>query len=273
MKKYPKLIFVFIFQLILVGCLENNEVSEKTDTDGWIKETKVSKLIKNVNFVFPESGYAFDYKEDFIKKALEAIEHNKNILQKNEFNDTIYVRVMSSRDEMFIYTGTRAGGNAYPYWSTVNIVLNEDETDPPIKHELMHLMAMLDWDYARSNIVWVNEGIATYAANNCNGYNVAEIYRYLLAEDKLISMEDLSADFYGQSEMVGYHQSGYIVQYLLENYSLKKFERLWTDGFERFEEIYGVSYQKMKNDLEETLVEKYPEAPKIDWEKFSKGCK
>jgi len=269
LKHLIKMFFVFTFQSTLIGCLENNKQSVKND---WVRETKVSKLIENVNFVFPESGYAFDHKEALIKRTFDAIEHNKKILKKDAFNDTIYVRVMSSREEMFKYTGTRATGNAYPYWSTVNIVLKEDETKPPIEHELMHLMASMDWGYPKNSSSWINEGIATYAANNCNGYTVAEIYRYLLAEKKLISIEDFTSDFYGQSEMIAYHQSGYIVQYLLENYSLEQFKELWTEGFEKFEEIYRLSYSEMQSDLQKEVLERYSESPKIDWKKFSKGC-
>ncbi|NHF60173.1 hypothetical protein FK220_012525 [Flavobacteriaceae bacterium TP-CH-4] len=279
-KKNPALIgrsqkctLVFILMLTITACKPGGAPTKPVDSDGWAKETKVSKLIKNVNFIFPESGYAFDNKEEIIKRTFDAIEHNIKILDKKEFTDTIYVRVMSSRDEMFIYTGTRAIGNAYPYWSTLNIVANEDVVNPPIKHELMHLIAMLDWDYPRRNCTWMNEGLATLAANECNGRTVAEIYRFLLEENKLISMEDLSSDFYGQSEMIGYHQSGYMVQYLLENYALEKFKTLWTDGFEKFEEIYGLPYSQVKENLEKVVMGNYPEAPEIDWEKFSKGCK
>ncbi|WP_336129645.1 peptidase MA family metallohydrolase [Mesoflavibacter sp. CH_XMU1422-2] len=273
MKNYLKISLVFIFHLTFFGCEDKKEQVEKTDNDGWVKETKVSKLIENVNFIFPESGYAFENKEDLIKQTFDAIAHNKKILKKTEFNDTIYVRVMSSRDEMFIYTGTRAYGNAYPYWSTLNFVSNEDALNPPIKHEMMHLIAMLDWDYPKRNSTWINEGIATYSANNCNNYNVAQIYRHLLEEDKLIPIDDLVSNFYNNSEMVSYHQSGYIVQYLLENYTIEQFKQLWTDGFEKFEEIYGVSYSRIENDLKKVVVEKYPESPNIDWENFSKGCK
>tara|TARA_R110002096_G_scaffold435720_1_gene662258 strand:+ start:876 stop:1721 length:846 start_codon:yes stop_codon:yes gene_type:complete len=268
-----KLKLVFILFPALIGCNQRGEHSKPLNSDGWVKETKVSKLIKNVNFVFPEAGYAFENKEALIKQTFDAIEDNKRILKKSEFNDTIYVRVMSSRDEMFIYTGTRAYGNAYPYWSTLNIVSNEDALNPPIKHEMMHLMAMLDWDYPKRNSTWINEGIATYSANNCNGYNVAQIYRFFMAEDKLIPIEDLVSNFYGNSEMVSYHQSGYIVQYLLENYTIDQFKQLWTGGFEKFENIYGLSYQEIENNLKKAVVEKYPEVPKIDWEVFSQGCK
>lgn len=269
MKHLIKVFFVFTFHSTLLGCLENKEQSEKNN---WVRETKVSKLIENVNFVFPESGYAFDHREELIKRTFDAIEHNRKILKKGAFNDTIYVRVMASRDEMFKYTGTTASGNAYPYWSTVNIVSKEDDVKPPIEHELMHLMAMLDWDYPKNSSSWINEGIATYAINNCNGYTVAEIYRFLLADDKLISIEDFASDFYGQSELIAYHQSGYIVQYLLEHYSIEQFQKLWIEGFAKFEEIYGLPYSEMQSDLQKEVLKKYPESPKIDWEKFSKGC-
>ncbi len=230
-------------------------------------------MIKNINFIFPESGYAFENKERIIHQTFDAVEHNIKILKKEEFTDTIYVRVMSSRDEMFIYTGTRAVGNTYPYWSTLYVVVNADIVNPVIKHELMHLIAMLDWDYPRRNCTWINEGIATYAANSCNGKNVGEIYRYLLEEEKLVAIEDLTSDFYAQSEMVAYHQSAYVVQYLLENYNLEKFENLWKQGFEKFEEIYGVTYLEVNADIEKVVKEKYPKVPEIDWEKFSQGCK
>ena len=268
-----KLKVVSILVLALIGCKQAEDQSKPTNNDGWAKETKVSKLINNVNFIFPESGYAFDNKEEIITQTFDAIAHNSKILKKEEFTDTIYVRVMSSRDEMFIYTGTKAIGNTYPYWSTVYLVSNEDVKKPPIKHELMHLVAMLDWDYSRRNCIWMNEGLATYAANNCNGKNVEEIYRYLLEENKLIPIENLTKDFYANSEMVAYHQSGYIVQYLLENYGLDKFKNLWTEGYEKFEEIYGISYAKLKKHLEKELLNKYPKASKIDWKEFSQGCK
>lgn len=273
MRTNQNYIAIISMLIMMIGCTEKEKQSEVIENDGWIKETKVSKFIKNINFIFPESGYAFDNKEVLISRSFDAIEHNIKILGKAEFNDTIYVRIMSSFDEMFVYTGTRAGGNAYPYWSTLNIVANEDEINPPIKHELMHLIAMLDWDYPRRSSTWMNEGIATFSANECNGNSVAEIYRYLLAKDKLISMEDLSSDFYDQSEMVGYHQSGYIVQYLLENFSIEQFKRLWIDGFEKFEEIYRISYANVKSDLEKAILKDYPEVPKIEWEVFNNGCK
>ena len=116
-------------------------------------------------------------------------------------------------------------------------MLPNETQKPPIKHELMHLITMLKWGYPTPTSTWMNEGLGTYAENDCNGINVAQIYRYFLENDKLISIDLLSSDFYKQPEMVGYHQSGYIVEYLLENYSIEQFKKLWTNGFKNFEKI------------------------------------
>lgn len=257
--------------LILIGCTETKEKTETFEKDGWKKESQVLKTIKNVNFTFPSNGFAFENKEDLVRESFDAVKSDAKLIGLNEFNDTIYIRFLSSREDMFPLSATRASGNAYPHINTLYVVANEN-SKPPIKHELMHLIAMLKWDYPTQTSTWMNEGLGTFAENNCSGNNVAQIYRYFLENDKLISMDLLSSDFYKQPEMVAYHQSGYIVEYLLENYSIEQFKKLWTEGFKNFEEIFSVPYSKIKADLEKSLMEKYPVVPKLDFEKFSKGC-
>ncbi|MGB0177145.1 MAG: hypothetical protein ACPF9D_08260, partial [Owenweeksia sp.] len=85
---------------------------------------------------------------------------------------------------------------------------------PPIKHELMHMMSNTLWGYPPTDMYWMNEGFAALAEDNCNGYRVSEIYRYMLENDYLYPMDSLTADFYATDEMIGYHQAAYITQYL-----------------------------------------------------------
>jgi len=91
--------------------------------------------------------------------------------------------------------------------------------------------------------------------------------------DKLIHIDSLTSDFYAQSEMIGYHQSAHAVEYLLNNYNIEQFKQLWTQGFDSFESIYGISFSKAKADLKKALLKKYPSAPDIDWKTFKEGCK
>lgn len=266
-----KRISILSLFLILIGCQESEVDKQSNENDGWKKVEQVEKTIKNINFTFPNNGYAFENRKKLIEESFDAMKADIELINLNEFTDTIFIRFLSSREDMFPLTGTTASGSAWPHINTLYVVSNEN-SKPPIKHELMHLIVMLEWDYPPSSTTWMNEGIGTFAENNCIHWNVAEIYRYLLETDRLIQMDLLTSDFYNQPDMIAYHQSAYIVEYLLANYSIEKFENLWKSGFENFEEIYGLSFDKVKSDLEKELKKRYPSAPKMDFERFNEGC-
>lgn len=264
-------ISIFSLFLILLSCQQSKIDKQSNENDGWKKEGQVEKPIQNINFTFPDSGFAFENKKKLIEESFDAMKADSELIELNEFNDTIFIRFLSSREDMFPLTGTTASGSAWPHISTLYVVSNEN-SKPPIKHELMHLIAMLEWDYPPSSTTWMNEGLGTFAENNCIEWNVAEIYRYLLEIDRLIKMDLLTSNFYNQPEMISYHQSAYIVEYLLTNYSIEKFEKLWKSGFEKFEQIYGLSFDKVQSDLEKELKKRYSSAPNIDFERFIEGC-
>jgi len=266
-----KRISIFSFLLILISCKESKIDKQSKENESWKKVGQFEKTIKNINFTFPDSGFAFENKSNLIEESFEAMKADSELIKLNEFNDTIFIRFLNSREDMFPLTGTTGSGSAWPHINTLYAVSNES-AKPPIKHELMHLIAMLEWDYPPSSSTWMNEGLGTFAENNCINWKVAEIYRYLLETNRLIQMDSLTSDFYNQPEMISYHQSAYIVEYLLGKYSIEKFEKLWKRGFGKFEEIYGLPFDKVKFDLEKELKNKYPLAPKIDFDRFIKGC-
>lgn len=266
MEKRISLVVNIIILMLLIGCSIKKE-------NGWIKEGQVLKTIKNVKFNFPDSGFAFDNKNDFVEQCFDAMQSNKQIIDLDDFTDTIQIRFLRSRDEMNLLTGMSATGISQPHINTLYVVADlSEKVKPPIKHELMHLIAMLDWGYPHYTSTWLNEGLATFAEDNCNEYKVSQIYRYFIDTDKLIHVDSLATKFYNQSEMIGYHQSAYIVEYLLKNYSIEQFKRLWTNGFDSFESIYSFGFQEMKMGIERSVLQKHPKAPVIDWEVFKQGC-
>lgn len=258
---------------LFLSCSQNQNKTQIILDNGWKKEGQVLKSIKNIHFNFPDNGFAFDNKEYFVEECLNAMESDAKIIGLAPFTDTIHIRFLSSRDDMNKLAGMSATGMALPHIRTLFVVADTAEkVKPPIKHELMHLLAMLKWGYPHYTSTWINEGLAAYAEDNCNGYSVSEIYRYFLETDKLISIDSLVTDFYNQPEMIGYHQSAYVVEYLLENYSIKQFNRLWLEGFYEFESIYNMSFQEMKKLLEVDVIKKHSEVPNISWEVFKEGC-
>ena len=264
--------------MALISCSDSqsgakSEGAKSEGLSGWKKEGQVLKSIANVNFNFPDSGSAFENRNELINECFEAMQSNIQIIDIDKFTDTIQIRFLRSRNDMNVLTGMYATGMALPHIKTLYVVADSSEkVKPPIKHELMHLIAMLEWGYPHYTSTWINEGLATYAEDNCNGYSVSEIYRYFLDTDKLIHIDSLTTDFYRQPEMIVYHQSAYVVEHLLKNYSLNQFKRLWQEGFNSFESIYSVSFQEMKEELDKSIQKEHPEAPNIDWETFKEGC-
>ncbi len=268
MKTLLKLSLLF-YSVTLFG--QSSKTINTSKNNSWNTVSQVKKTIKNVHFTFPDHGFAYKHKNELVTECFEAMKYNSDLIKLNNFKDTIFIRFLPNRKAMLPLTGSTPSGSALRYIKTFYAVANEN-MKPPIKHELMHLIAMIEWGYEHSTSVWMNEGVATYASNNCSGWTVAEMYRYFLETDQLIPIELLTSDFRGQPENFAYHQSGYLVEYLLNHYSIDQFSKVWKDGFKKFEEVYGLPFSQIKADLEKDLITKMPKAPKIDPQTFYQDC-
>ena len=237
-------------------------------------EKKEIMRVANVSFTFPSKGFAYENRDKLVAECLAAMKSNAALIQLPQYTDSITIQFLDSRQEMKRYTGITPAGIAVVEHKIVYIVANgePDEVKPPIKHELMHMMSMTSWGYPTHDSNWMNEGLAAFAENNCNGYNDEQIYRYLLEKKMLIPMSALTSTFYQQPEMIAYHQAAYIAQYLLNKYGVEKFKQLWTRGFDQFERIYGIRFQQAQRDMDTLVKQNYPTAPAIDWNSFQKGC-
>jgi len=247
----------------------------------WEEKKTITKEINNLYFTFPSEGYAFKNRNSLIEEALDAIESNCALINETNYDEFTKIWFLKSKQEMQFHTSLFASGASNLWTRSVYVVINlEDESTedaviikPPIKHELMHMVSMTKWGPPQQNVTWLNEGLATYAENNCNEFTVEQIYRYFLEKDMLISMDLLSTNFYAHEEMIAYHQSAYIVQYLITNYGIDKFKRLWQNGISIFEDIYSVSTAQMIEEINKKLIEQSPTVPNIDWDTFKEGCK
>jgi hypothetical protein len=246
--------------IILCACAENTRM----------EDTATNKLVQegNLRFCFPGSLHP-KICDSLIAKCKQSLRENCELLGTT-FNEPITITFVLTRQDMKDSTGMAASGMAFPETNTLYCLA--DIKQAPIKHELMHMITMLQWGEPDPSCTWMNEGLATYAENNCNNFTVAQIYCYLKRTNKLISMDALSADFYAQPEMVGYHQSAYIVQFLLAAHGKDTFKKLWKSGFQSFKDIYGSSFVNTLHTMESEIEKKFPKTPAIDWTVFEKGC-
>jgi len=250
-------------------------------TKEWELKPRVTKQVGNLYFTFPSEGYAYDHRDSLVDECLAAIKENCKIIKDPEFTEFTRVMFVDSKTEMLLHADLFIKGGMVNIWTRSVYMMvtdigkeNETSTNPPIKHEFMHLVSMTEWGSPPQNNNWLNEGLATYAGNNCSGYTVAEIYRYFLEEKMLVPIETLTSKFYHVEEMIGYHQSAYIVEFMISNYEIEKLEELWKNGFSSFENIYGFTFSQMEIEINKHVIELYPISPGIDWILLKEeGCK
>jgi hypothetical protein len=227
----------------------------------------------NISFVFPSRGYAYKHRQQLIQECLDGVKYDLGILNLQAFTDTFTIRFLDSRQEMKRYVGNPSSGVAIPRpFRIVYMVFSEKEEGAPIKHELMHMICLVDWGDPDPTSLWMNEGLAAFSQNSCNGFTDEQIYRYFAANRMLLPIDSLANAFYQEPEMITYHQAGWMVGYLLKHYGVGKLRDLWQQGLFHFNAICGTSFSHMEADIKAAAERDYPKAPEIDWTSFSVGC-
>ena len=253
--------------MILAGTFK--EKNGKITVDSlrvWRKESVNFHITikEHITYLFPQNSYAFSHRDSLVDQCERAIKKNLAIIGEEKYSDKMQIQFVGSRDEMKSFIGFPASGQADPFQKVVYLKCDKDDQGP-IVHELMHMVVCNAWGFPGNSSTWLNEGFAIYADNSNCQYKVDQLYAYFLEKRLLIPIDSLTSNFYKQPEMIAYYQSGYVVQYLIERYGLRKIKELWQLGFQDFEKIYGAPFQKVEMDLRQELKQKIPVAPKINW--------
>ena len=119
------------------------------------------------------------------------------------------------------------------------------------------------------------EGSAVYADNECHFENpILTINAHYLQSNQLVPLNDLIHHFDElafKNDVLAYLQSAGVFKYLYEQYGVEKIKKLWVNGFENFQTIYGFSVQQLETDwlnFIKTVV--IPED--FDADKLKDGC-
>jgi len=265
-----------------VACTPVNERDGlSVEATGWTVQRSVTKPIENYTFIFPEEGFAYAHRDSLVDACMAAIRRNMAMLEVDTFSVPYKIRFYPSKAAMKEATNIGVSGHADFWIKEVAFVATDDPATiekeniipAPIIHETMHMIAMEKWGFPPEDNLWLNEGLATYAADQCNGYTVREIYSYLLTHDMTFPTDSLMDGFYHRDEMTAYHQSACIVQYLLEHFGVEKFGTLWQEGSTSFEQVYGMGFPELVARIDADVAAAYPNGVELDWERFKKGCK
>jgi hypothetical protein len=116
------------------------------------------------------------------------------LINELEFTDEMAVEFLESREEMLKYTGMAAQGMAFTDRNAFFTLLKDKGS--PLKHEMMHMIAMSTWETTPEAPTWMNEGLATYSGGTCSEYSLSEIYTYFIQNKKVLPMDMLAQNFY-----------------------------------------------------------------------------
>lgn len=277
-------IVTIILTLVFYCCTNTNNY-------GWEKsqlptmEDKLCKQVGNITYFF-NSDISVDDRNAMIRKCKKDIKDNLKMINESELSDSVYIIFVRDRDEMYQLAHIRASGTVFTAdFAGKNMVFCIYKKDCPIKHELMHLVTLCKWNTRKTDIplTWLSEGLATYAnpETECDGYSFEEKYAVFLQNKMLVSMDSLTENFHRslytenpelKDIKIRYNQSAYIVQYLIENYSMNKIKELWQSGMDNFPKVYGKKIDDILLDIENELNAKYPNPIDFDWDRFRKRC-
>lgn len=257
-----------IKKVFFIICVIGWGMTSVFSNDNWSVRCLATNTINNITYVFPSEGYAWEFRDSIINQCSTYIQENLRFIQEQSLNGnyTIQIANYEPGSDSIKNLGT------YDPWKNKAFFIVGKGINSPIKHELMHLViaAFLGVPQARGQ--WMNEGIATLADNNCLGYQVKDVYRFLLAKGQLIKPDSLRLEFYKAWDMISYHQSAYLVEYLIETHGLAKFKRLWMHPDHDMKAIYGFSFKELHFQIEEEIKSKSPIIPPINWDDFKNGC-
>lgn len=238
---------------------------------------KVSKMDGNIRYTV-DSTMPLEKREELIKKTKQYIAENLEIIEEKELKDSIHIITAKDLDEMEQkLVWERCAGKAFTFKEEgvpeyyIFFVFSPEYN--VLKHELMHMVAALNWGQCKSGF-WMREGIPVFAepeTYSSDGYTLEERYLYYLQTDQLFEEKDLmeyihTGDLF-QTKRI-YNQSGYLVSVLYEKYGIEKLKQLWQSDMDDFEKIYGVTFAQMIEKINTDLNEKYPEKVDFDEERM-----
>lgn len=233
------------------------------------------KEVDNITFMVSSSIITnIDKANEIIEKARDYIAQNLALINESGLESSMQLILVQSRDDVEKISGGRIGGMAHfsPEEGIHSITLVYNDSSGVLKHELMHAVSIEKWGDCGFNLLWLAEGLAIFAApesEECTGYTLEERYAYLMQNNKLLELKELFAFPYTR---ISYSQSGYLVKYIIEKYGIDKLKKLWQDGMDSFEKIYGLSFEKIISNINLELNKKYPNPIGLDWDTFNTDC-
>jgi hypothetical protein len=151
------------------------------------------------------------------------------LLEAAESRSTSHFFFVNSRDDIRRFLGSPTAGFIQGDEPTGVFMYNREfRLVPLLRHELTHLYTFEQWGRTEHG-PWLTEGVAIWAASNCQGHSADELAAGVLARGTFVPLKQLSASFRNIPEDVAMSEAGSIVSFLVRRDGLAAMRDRWGE--------------------------------------------
>lgn len=207
----------------------------------WVVDSSEMNLI-----LYYEKNSFAEKNIDVLKKRLtQNLKNTLNFIGVDSYDKPIHYFLLEDRERMKLLVGYETNGNANPKNNFVTAIFSETIKSVYSNHELFHLIAMNLWGYPE---IWINEGMAVYSDNSWNGHDLHELTKYLIDNDKFISIDRISKRLRNYESMITYPLLGSFAKFINETYGRDTIKIIWSSGRKKTKKNLGKSLGDLENE-------------------------
>ena len=154
----------------------------------WLADSSSQEL----TIYYQVDGWTSKRIETVKQRVINHFNSVKSFVDIKSYDKRIHLFIVESREQMKQLVGYETNGSAFYKANTVTGVASEKINSIYSNHELFHVVAMNLWGEPD---IWVNEGMAVYSDNKWHGYDLFQLTKYLVDNDRYVSLNKLIKNF------------------------------------------------------------------------------
>lgn len=223
----------------------------------------VDSIEKNMILYYEKNSYAEKNNKVLKLRVKQDLRATMEFIGIDTYEKPIHYFILEDREKMKRLIGYETNGNANIRNNFVTTIFSENIKSAYGNHELFHLIAMNEWGYGSINVLgydlsgcaesWINEGMAVYSDGKWYGYDLHELSKYLLDNNKFISIRILSRKMRKYDSKITYPLLGSFAKFIDETYGRETIKLIWTKGRKKMKSYFGKSIYELENEWIEML--------------------
>jgi hypothetical protein len=246
MKKFKLLFIVFIFSITISSCsFDYYAISPqnvfKNKNFAWCSDST-----QHIKYYFASNSRVSKDIDTIKEKSERYITHILMLIHEDNYLQKISMIFTESRLKMKELTNLESNGLANPKYNAVYYVYG-DSLRVNGEHEFNHVIVTNLWGNNHISR-WLAEGFAVFSDDLWWSKPLHLLNKYFIDKGIFVSLPELQSNFNKHSDLITYPESGSFVKYLYEKYGYQKIKRLWQQGEDEVESIYGKSFDELEKE-------------------------